>query len=900
MLNRPDPDQLLQRVQDDEARQQRGQLKIFLGAAAGVGKTYAMLESARGRLVEGVDVIIGCVETHGRAETEALLEGLERLPARQLEYRGATLSEFDIDAALLRHPQLILIDELAHSNAPGMRHAKRWQDVEELLNAGIDVYSAVNVQHIESLNDVVAQITNVIVRETIPDHILERADEVELIDLSPDELLQRLREGKVYIPQQAEKAIHHFFRKGNLMALRELALRRTADRVDAQMQRYMQDHAIANTWPTQERLLVCISASPLSMRLVRATQRMSARLHADWLALYVETPAHLHLSNRAKEQLLLTQRLVEKLGAQSITLSGSKVSEEVLHYARQRNVTKIVVGKPNVARWRELLFGSTVEEIIRASGEIDIYVISGEKAAEAKPMLPPITSHSGWRDYLGAVAMVLFCTGVAHLLFPYLELSNLIMLYLLGVTFVSYRSSRGPSILASVLSVAAFDFFFVSPYLTFAVHDVQYLVTFAVMLTVALVISTLTLQIRAQADAARQRERRTATLYEMARNLADTRGLSNLLAVSIQHIDTVFESKSAILLSDDKGIVHFRPESTWHVADEPHEQSTAQWVFAHAQVAGANTDTLPSSQATYVPLVGSRGVVGVLALHPSDPNRLRDPEQLHLLQTFANLASLAIERAYLAREAHQASVQIETEQLRNSLLSSVSHDLRTPLASITGAATSLQEDGETLTAANRHELAATIAEESERLNQLVMNLLEMTKLESGAVQVKKEWQPLEEVIGVALTRLKQRLRDRPLTVHLPPDLPLVPLDTVLIEQVLINLLENAHRYTPPGTAIEISAETIHEAAGTDETALTANIPNAVIVHVADHGAGIPNELLDQIFDRFFRLPPNQSLHGSGLGLTICRGMIQAHGGRIWAENRQDGSGAIFSFMLPLV
>ncbi|MFN8444890.1 MAG: sensor histidine kinase KdpD [Caldilineaceae bacterium] len=881
---RPNPDELLQRVQSEAEKQTRGLLKIFLGAAAGVGKTYAMLETAHDRIAAGVDVVVGYAETHGRAETDSLLVGLEQLPPLLVEYRGTTLREFDLDAALSRSPELILVDELAHTNAAGLRHAKRWQDVEELLNAGIDVFTTVNIQHLESLNDLVAQITGIVVSETIPDRILDEADEVELIDLPADELLQRLREGRVYIPAQAERAIQSFFRKGNLMALRELALRRTADRVDAQMQLYRHEHAIPTTWPTQERLIVCVSPSPLAKRLVRATRRMAARLQAEWLAVYVETAAHTRLSEKDRQRVALTLRLAEKLGAKVTTLSGAKVSEEVLRYARQHNVSKIVVGKPEQSRWQRLLFSSVVDEIIHQSGEIDVYVIHGEHDDSAIPRGLSARISSPRMAYVMAMLVVLVCSLLVNLLYPLVDLANGVMIYLLGVTFVAYRYGRGPSILTSLLSVATLDFFFVPPFLTLTVSDAEFFITFAVMLVVALTISTLTTQVRAQVASAREREHRTSVLYEMTRDFASKRGLSTLLQVAVQHISNVFACQALILLPDAKTKLVTPVMGSAELHLDERDLAAAQWVFEHRQMAGMNTDTLPNTTLTFLPLLAASGAVGVLAVRPSNPQLLLDPDQMHLLETFANQTSVAIERAQLADETQEAQVQIETERLRNSLLSSVSHDLRTPLASITGAATSLLQEGEILTPADRQELTATIAEESERLNQLVANLLEMTKLESGAIAVKKEWQPLEEVIGAALTHLKTRLNGRPLIVELPPDLTLVPLDEVLIEQVLINLIENAIRYTPTGSAIEISAK---------------NSEDAVIVSVADHGLGIPPDTAERIFDKFFRAPANNMLRGSGLGLTICRGIINAHGGHIWSENRSDGSGAIFSFTLPL-
>jgi two-component system sensor histidine kinase KdpD len=658
---RPDPDALLARVQAEEAQQARGKLKIFFGAAAGVGKTYAMLEAAHARRADGVDVVVGWVDTHGRAETEALLQGLEVLPRRPLAYRGATMDEFDLDAALARRPALLLVDELAHTNVPGSRHAKRWQDVAELLEAGIDVYTTVNVQHLETLNDVVAQITGVIVRETVPDSMLERADEVELVDLPPDDLLQRLREGKVYVPRQIERAIQNFFQKGNLIALRELALRRMADRVDDQMQVYRRTHDIVETWPTTERLLVCVSPSPLAARLVRAARRMAARLRAEWLVVYVETPAHLRLPEADRDRVVQTLRLAQQLGAETVTLSGQKVSEELLTYARTRNVAKIVVGKPKVWRWRDRIFGSVVDELVWGSDEIDVYVLSGEADTLRPQVVHMLERHSDWPAYGRGLTVVVLCTVLAWLVSPLFGEPNLIMIYLLGVVAVARRSGRGPAILASVLSVVAFDFFFVPPYLTFAVSDVEYLVTFAVMLLVALIISTLTVRLQQQAEAAGQRERRTAALYAMSRDLANRRDTNSLLAAATRHISEVFESQVMLLLPDADGHLQTRGISAERDATEPRtlaldakELGVAQWVYEHQQMAGLGTATLPGTEALYVPLIAVRGVVGVLGIRPDLPRRLLTLEQVHLLETFASQTALAIERAMLAEEAQNA------------------------------------------------------------------------------------------------------------------------------------------------------------------------------------------------------------------------------------------------------
>jgi two-component system sensor histidine kinase KdpD len=879
---RPDPEALLARAKEEEARKTRGRLKLFFGAAAGVGKTYAMLEAAGELKSDGVDVVVGFVETHGRAETEALLGGLEILPPRLAPYRGTTLKEFDLDAALARRPSVILVDELAHSNAEGSRHAKRWQDVLELVGAGINVYTTVNVQHLESLNDLVAKITGIVVRETVPDSVLERADEIELVDLPPDDLIERLQEGKVYVPEQAQEAMRNFFRKGNLIALRELALRRTAERVDAQMQAYMRDHAIAKTWPVAERMLVCISPSPLAAQLVRAGRRLATRLGAQWIVAYVETPAAAKLSQADRDRVVQTLRLAEQLGAETVTLTGSIMSEELLAYARARNVSKIVIGKPARTLWKRLLMGSIVDALVRGSGDIDIHVVSAEKEATAPKLASRPADATVWAPYAEAVGVIAVCTGIAWLMFPYLGLSNLIMVYLLGVVAVATRSGRGPTTLASVLSVATFDFFFVPPFFSFAVSDTQYLVTFAVMLLVALVISGLTVRTRAQADAARNRERRTAALYAMSRELASTRGVDDLLAIAISHIVEVFPADVAVLLPDGTGRLAPRSVQAATLSTDAAEQAVAEWVYAHRELAGLGTATLPGAAALYVPLIGSRGAAGVLGVKPVELHAFDSPEQLHLLETFANQTALAIERATLADEAQASQVRMETERLRNSLLSSVSHDLRTPLATITGAATTILESGSRLDQRTQQDLLESVRDEAERLNRLVQNLLEMTRLESGAIQLHKDWHPIEEVVGAALGRLAKTLGTRRVTVNIPPDLPLVKIDDVLIEQVFVNLLDNAVKYTPPDSAIRIIVT------ATDQS---------VTAEVADHGPGLPKGQEALVFEKFYRAAP-EGRRGAGLGLAICRGVVLAHGGRIWAHNLPEG-GVAFLFTLPL-
>jgi two-component system sensor histidine kinase KdpD len=647
--DRPDPDALLALAQAEEERARQGRLKIFFGAAAGVGKTYAMLQKAQELRQRGVDVVVGWVETHQRRETEALLAGLERLPPRMVEYRAARLAEFDLDAALARHPAVLLVDELAHTNTPGSRHAKRWQDVEDLVAAGITVYTTLNVQHVESLNDIVTQITGVSVRETVPDALFEKADEIELIDLPPDDLLQRLREGKVYVPEQAQRATERFFRTGNLIALRELALRRTADRVDAQMQDYRQLHQVADTWPVTERVLVAAAPGTDSARLVRAAWRMAARLRAELLVVHVETPGTRRLPEPVRTAVWEVLRLAEQLGAETAILTGEDASQEILRYARARNVSKIVLGKPTRPRWKHILYDSIREQLIEHSGDIDIYVISGEGSASAsKPRAPRFQRRSAIVNYAWAAAVVALCGGISALMFPRFERTNLVMVFLLGIVVVAVRFGRGPSILASVLSVAVFDFFFVPPYLTFAVRDTEYLVTFAVMLVTGLVISTLAVRLREHAESARQGEQRTAVLYALSRDLAAARDTETILRSAVAHIHEIFYSQVMILLPDPEDRVTERASAAVTYYFDERERVVAQWVYQQGKMAGRYTDTLPEVKGIYVPLKTASRTLGVLGLHPAAPERLLDPEQLHLLETFANQLALALERAELS------------------------------------------------------------------------------------------------------------------------------------------------------------------------------------------------------------------------------------------------------------
>lgn len=880
---RPDPDLLIGRMLRETDRKREGQLKVFFGAAPGVGKTYAMLQAAQQKLAEGVDVVVGLVETHKRKETEALLVGLEVIPRSIIEYRGVKLAEFDIDAALKRKPALILVDELAHTNVPGSRHKKRWQDIYELLGAGISVYTTVNTQHLESLNDVVAQITGITIHETVPDFLLDRADEIELIDLPPDDLLQRLKEGKVYVPDLAAQASQNFFRKGNLLALRELALRRTAERVDEQMQQYREVKGVKDVWPAAERILVCVGPNPSSIRLIRAAKRMAISLKAEWIAVYVEAPHKVKPSENDLRQLMEHMRLAESLGAETITLSGHKASDEILNYARERNVTKIIVGKPTHPLWKDKAFGSMLDAVVRGSGDIDVYVITGDTA---EPAPRPVSTRSMQkpspeRSWLLSIVTVVVCTGLAALIDKYVPPSDLAMVYLLGIVFTASRAGKVPFWLTTLLSIVAFDFFFVPPRYSFYVNSAGYLVTFAVMFIVSLVISRLTLKVRDQANIVSHRERRTADLYGLSRKLVHERGIEQLSTIAARYVSEVFSSHVVVLVSDDKGLLTVPTTEPITFPLDQKELSVAEWTYKHGQKAGLETDTLSGAKAIYLPLVAGSQVLGVMGVMPSHPEGLFDQEQIHMLESFANQIAMAIDRAIIAKEAQAILLKAETEELRSTLLSSVSHDLRTPLAAIKGAITTLLQKNVPFGTSESYDLLQTIDEESEHLTHIIRNVLDMTRIETKAIKIKKEWESIEEITGAVLNRLSDELGARKVTVNIPIEIPLVPFDPLLIEQVLTNLIDNAIKYTPKDTEISLTAQVDGE---------------SVLMEVADRGAGIPAGEEERIFDKFVR--GSDAGGGIGLGLTICRAIVTAHGGRIWAENRKDG-GAIFRFTLPI-
>lgn len=883
--SRPNPDDLLAQVRAEEALAKRGALKIFFGYAAGVGKTFTMLETAHAALAQGRDVVVGYIEPHARPDTQALVAGLETLPVQQLEHRGVLLREFDVDAALARRPDVLLVDELAHTNAVGCRHEKRWQDVEELLAAGVNVWTTLNVQHIESLNDVIGQITGVVVRETVPDRVFDAADDIELVDITPEELLARLQAGKVYLTEQVQRALQSFFQKSNLSALRELSLRQTARRIHSEVESARRERAAVRPWATADRLLVCVGPSPTTARVIRTAKRMAAALDAPWLAVSVDLTGE-PSTTPVRQRIAQHFRLAERLGAETLTLAGQQVTATVLDCARARNVTKILIGKTNQPRWRRLLFGSLVDELLEQSGDIDIYVIHGEKEAKNSAPAPAPATPSSPLPYLWATLLVALTAGLAQglrLLHVADAEANTVMVFLAGVAWVAFRFGRGPAVLASALAVLAFDYFFIPPYFTFAVSDTQYVVTFAVMLAIGLVISTLTSRLRAQVDSARQRERRTSALYELGKQLSSLYGQVFLVSAAGEKIAEMMSGEVAIYLRRPTAPpdLAFGYESS--IAKHPVSVPVAQWVIEHDQVAGAGTNTLPSAAALFLPLVGSQATHGAIAIRVPNPDRLLDPDQRRLLEACANQLALALERDQLTIDASEARIQAEAEQVRSNLLSSVSHDLKTPLAAIAGASSSLLETA-ALDDHTRRQLLETVADEAARLNRLLENILQMSKLDAGAAAPSKQWHVLEELIGSALHRTRHDLARHNVSVHLPAELPLVFVDGLLLEQVFVNLLENAARYTPAGTKVAINA------------AIDAG---ALRVAVADNGPGLPPGAEERVFDKFYRASPTaDGGRGSGLGLAICRAIAKAHGGNITAANRPAG-GVEFVLRLPL-
>lgn len=886
---RPSPEALLEAARREEGR--LGRLKIFMGAAPGVGKTYEMLQQARARKKDGYDIVVGVVETHGRRETEALLDGLEVIPRRRIEYKGQWLEEMDLDAIIARRPQIVLVDELAHTNATGSRHPKRYLDVEELLNRGINVYSTVNIQHIESLNDVVAQITGVRVRETVPDSIIDRADAIELVDITPDDLLQRLREGKVYVPKQAAHALEHFFSPANLTALRELALRRTAERVDEQLLMEMQARAISGPWPAGDRLLVCVSEDPRAAGLVRYTKRLADRLHAPWTALYVETKRSLQLTEEERDRVADTLRLAQALGGEPLTIPGGdrRIADDVIAFAQANNITQVIVGKSTRSRVFELLNGSVVRDLSRACGNISLHVIAGEEIAGEMVPKKTVRTAEGRepidaKPYIFAMLGVGAAVGVSELLWPWIGVQNTDLLFLTAIVAIAVRFGLSPSLLASLVSALCYNFFFTEPYYTFSIADPRNVIAIVFFTVVAIIVSNVAARVRTLAVTAMARARTTESLYVFSRKLAGVGTLDDLLWATAYQTALMLKVRVVLLLPENGSIVvkaGYPPEDVLDTGD----LAAANWAWEHDRPAGRGSDTLPGAKRLFLPMRTGRGPIGVVGIDSDKPGPLLTPDQRRLLDALIDQAALAIERVHLVDDLDQAKRRVEADRLRAALLTSISHDLKTPLAAIVGAAGALKDLSPQLDDKAKADLVATILDESERLNRFIANLLDMTKLEAGSIKPNMARHDVGEIVGSVLERARKILARHTVEIEIADGLPMLELDPVLFEQVLFNLLDNAAKYAPPETTIRIESW---------------QDVDMVKLQILDEGGGIPPEEVELVFEKFHRASKGDQVRaGTGLGLAISRGFIEAMGGTVDAANRSDRSGAVFTITLPV-
>jgi two-component system sensor histidine kinase KdpD len=884
---RPSPEAMLEAARREDSK--AGRLKIFVGAAPGVGKTYEMLQAARAKRGEGVDVVVGVVETHGRKETQALLEGLEVIPGRRLEYRGQRLEEMNIDAIIARRPRLVLVDELAHANAPGSRHPKRYLDVEELLSRGIDVHTTVNIQHIESLNDVVAQITHVRVRETVPDQVFDDADAIELVDLTPDDLIQRLKQGKVYVPKQAERALAHYFSPGNLTALRELALRRTAERVDEQMLTHMQEHAISGPWAAGERILVCISEDPRAAGLVRYAKRLADRLHAPFTALCVETQRSQQFSDEQRDRIADTLRLAERLGGEGMTVPSSarNIADDVINFAHAHNATQIVIGKSSRSRWFEILHGSVVHDLVRCSGNISVHVIAGDEHGDPIPKKTVRTAEpaeaTDLRPYVITLVGIAAAVGVGAVLWPWIGAGNIGLVFLTAIVLIAVRFGLWASLLASIASALCYNFFFTEPYYTFTISDPRH-VAVVFFTIVAVLVSNVAARARTQAVAAMGRVRTTESLYAFSRKLAGVATLDDALWATTYQIALMLKVRVVVLLPEHGTLAvkaGYPPEDMIGEADV----AAAKWAWENDRAAGRGSDTLPGAKRLFLPMRTGRGPIGIIGIDGDKPGPLLTPDQRRLLDALSDQSAIAIERVRLVEEMDRVKRTAETDRLRSALLTSISHDLKTPLAAILGAGSTLRDLSASLTEAQKAELVATVIEESERLNRFIANLLDMTRLESGALAPHATPCDLGEIVGSALRRADKILARHHVEVAIAPSLPMLAADAVLLEQALFNILDNAAKYAPEGSNVRIEGW---------------RNGNAVELRIMDEGPGIPPDDLERIFDKFHRVTKGDQIRpGTGLGLAISRGFAEAMHGTVTAANRADRSGAVLTIRLPI-
>ncbi|WP_058533440.1 sensor histidine kinase [Legionella saoudiensis] len=872
--SRPNPDHLLQRITEEERQEHHGKLKIYLGASPGVGKTHEMLHDAYEKKQQGLDVVIGIAESHGREEIESFLHNFEIIPRKPVPYREKTYDEFDLDAALQRHPGLILVDELAHTNTPGLRHAKRWQDIKELLERGIDVYTTLNIQHIESLKDDVAQIIHAPIIETVPDSMIERADTIELVDLPPEDLLKRLQEGKIYIPQQAEFAREHFFRKGNLIALRELALRVTAERVGSDVLWYRHGEGVKEIWPIKDKILVCVGPNPETMKLIRAAKKLATHLQAEWVAVYIDIPQK---NSGARGQAIKNLRLAELLGAQTHVLSGFDIVKEILRFAHEQNITQIMIWKHIRTRIRDWFYRNLTDEIVRQSGDIDIYIITGHNSKSASPKTKAPLRKRPWKVYGLAVVVLPLITLFNFALEPYLDTVNLIMIYLLGVTFISLCGRRGPALFASLFSVIMCDYFFISPRYSFAISDIQFFITLIIMLVVSQTISYLTILLRHQEESSRFTQHQTTALYAFSRQLIRSRSIKKLLNFGVEYIAHTFDS-DVMALMPKKNQLAVQVSFPASMRLDAKEQSIAQWVFDMGQPAGMGTDTLSLSKALYLPLASASGVIGVLRVQSKD-QQLFTPEQRGLLDSYVNQMSLALEIDLLHEKNRKKELEMERDRARISLLTSIYHDLSFPLKSVTNVINGLKNNRK----AKLSVIESNMDHEINKLNHLNNNLYQMICLETEGVNLKKALCSLEEIIEAALKISSELFEKRPIKLTIPEHMPLINVDAQYIQEVLMHLLDNAIKFSDPKSQIRLSAQIT-----------TINL----IVSIENMGLEIDAAEQDELFKKFYRSKEALEEHGLGLGLSICEKIISAHQGTIWVENLPS-KGAVFRFALPI-
>jgi two-component system sensor histidine kinase KdpD len=885
--DRQDPDKILKRVQAEESKKRSGKLKIYLGAAPGVGKTYTMLQDAQEKRKQGLDVVVGVIESHGRKDIEGLIQGLEILPLLRIEYKGRFLQEFDLDNALKRAPGLILIDEMAHSNIPGLRHAKRWQDIKELLDRGIDVYTTLNVQHIESLNNDVSGIIHAPIKETVPDSMLDLADTIELVDLPPEDLLKRLQDGKVYFPSQAELARDKYFRKGNLIALRQLALRVTADRVGAQVLLYRQGQGIKHIWSSSEKILVCVGPGDESLQLIRAARRLATSLQVPWIAVYVDSPL-VKESDANRNQAIKNLRIAEQLGAETSILTGVDLVKEIMSFAREQNISLIMIWKHIRSRWQELVHRQLADEVMRNSQEINVYIITGTLTEEEKHKRSlNLRSLSLLYVYLIATGSIVLTTLFGLLVFKFINVQEnahiISLLYLLVVIVIALLGRVGPTMLAGLLSVLAYATIFYPLLIKISFVDVGYLLVFVLMIILVQIISNLTFINKRQSESARLAARKAVALYRLSHQLAGARGVNALLEIGAKYIADFFDSEVMVLIQSDLQLkIVVRVDTDKNL--DTKELGVAQWVYDLGQPAGLGTDTLPESEAIYLPLLTAKRTMGVLRIKPKHPENLFTPDQMHFLETCANQLALTMEVDQLQEQRKQTELDQQIDHTRNVLLQSISQDLRAPLASIMLNASTQMQTANSLNTNQVYELAHTMYSETEQLSRLINNILQITYLESSSVKLHKHPNSLKGLIAKVIQQSRDKLGNTPVYIHIPNGIPLIPFDQVLMEGVFFNLLDNAIKFSPADQAIEIVAD---------------NTENAVLVSVSDRGPGIYGDEVSRLFEKFYQGRMLATKRGLGLGLAICRMIIEAHGGKIWAENR-DGGGAIFKFTLPLL